>query len=48
MSHQAALVGNFEAAVPLKRDALMLDHGGTYEPYPVIARFCVGIEVGWR
>ena len=48
MSNQAALVGNFEAAIPLKRETQMLDHGGTYEPYPLIARFCVGIEVGWR
>ncbi len=48
MSHQASLIGNFEIAVPMHRETLMLDHGAPFEPYPVVARFNVGIEVGWR
>jgi len=48
MSDQARLVGNLEIAIPIAREALMLDRGGAYESDPLVARYSVGLEVGWR
>jgi hypothetical protein len=45
---QARLVGNFELAIPVAHDKLMLDRGGAYQPDPLSARYSVGLEVGWR
>ena len=47
MSKQARLVGNMEVAVPVNREELMLDQG-VYEPDPLVARYSMGLEVGWR
>lgn len=47
ISHQARVVGNLEFAAPLKRDRLMLD-SGEYRPDPLMARYSIGLEVGWR
>jgi hypothetical protein len=48
MSDQARLFGSFEVAIPTNRERLMLDHGGAYEPDPLVARCSLGFEVGWR
>ena len=48
MSDQARLVGSLEIAIPMDREAVMLDRRGAYEPDPFVARTTVGIEVGWR
>ena len=48
MSDQARLVGSLEVAVPLGRERLMLDRGGTYQPDVMAARYSLGLEVGWR
>lgn len=48
LSTQARLVGNFELAIPVNHDKLMLDRDGAYEPDPLTARYAIGLEVGWR
>ena len=48
MSDQARLCGSLEVTIPTNREALMLDHGGMYTPDPLVARYTVGLEVGWR
>jgi hypothetical protein len=48
LSQQARLVGNFEVAVPVSHDTLMLDRGEAYKPDPLSARYAIGLEVGWR
>ena len=48
MSDQARLFGSLEVTIPTNREPLMLDHGGAYTPDPLVARYTVGLEVGWR
>src|SRR5262249_52003933 len=48
MSDNARLVGNVELAIPIDREAMMLDTGGTFEPDSATARCSLGLEVGWR
>ncbi|HUS30097.1 MAG TPA: hypothetical protein VMZ53_16435 [Kofleriaceae bacterium] len=48
MTDTARLVGSIELAIPVNRDDVNLDGYGTYEPDPISARSCVGLEVGWR
>jgi hypothetical protein len=48
MSENARLVGNVELAIPIDREAMMLDTGGTFEPDAATARCSLGLEVGWR
>lgn len=48
MSDQARLFGSLEVTIPTNREPLMLDHGGAYKPDPLVARYTVGLEVGWR
>jgi hypothetical protein len=48
MSENARLLGNVELAIPIDREAMMLDTGGTFEPDAATARCSLGLEVGWR
>ena len=48
MSDQARLFGSLEVTIPTSREPLVLDHGGAYTPDPLVARYTVGFEVGWR
>jgi hypothetical protein len=48
MTDHVRLIGNLEVAVPVKREGLMVDRVGIYEPDPMVARYSVGMEVGWR
>lgn len=48
MSEQARLIGSLELAVPLDREPVMLARYGAFEADPLVARTCVGLEVGWR
>ena len=48
MTDTARLVGSIEIAIPVSRDDVTLDGYGTYQPDPLTARSCVGLEVGWR
>ena len=48
ISNQARLIGNLEMAIPLNREPLVLDRYGAYEADPIVARYSVGLEVGWR
>lgn len=48
MSDQARLVGNMELAFPIGRERLMIEDGGAYQADPFVARYSIGLEVGWR
>ena len=48
MSENARLVGNVELAIPIDREPMMLDTGGTFEPDAATARCSLGRELGWR
>ena len=47
MSDNARLFGMVEIAVPINRDAVMLDQG-PYKPDALAARSSAGLEFGWR
>lgn len=48
MSKNARLVGNVELAIPIDREPMMLDTGGSFEPNGATARCSLGLELGWR
>jgi hypothetical protein len=48
MSKNARLVGNVELAIPIDREPMMLDTGGSFEPDAATARCSLGLELGWR
>lgn len=48
MSENARLVGNIEVVVPIDREPMMLDTGGSFEPNSGVARCSLGLELGWR
>lgn len=46
ISDNTRLFGMIELAVPVEREAMMLDQG-PYTPDPLVARSSAGLEVGW-